>query len=97
VVNDPKFDLSGLTVMVTRGSRGLGYQMVRAFAEHGADVVVASRKLENCRAVAAEVEGLGRRALAVSVHAAKWARWTIWSLPPMTTSDRSTSWSTTPA
>jgi NAD(P)-dependent dehydrogenase (short-subunit alcohol dehydrogenase family) len=46
--------------------------MVRAFAERGADVVIASRKLDNCEAVAAEIRGLGRRALPVSVHAAKW-------------------------
>ncbi|HUZ43069.1 MAG TPA: SDR family oxidoreductase [Acidimicrobiales bacterium] len=70
---DPLFDLSGRVAMVTGGSRGLGYQMVKAFAERGADVVVASRKLENCKAVAAEVEAMGRRALAHSVHAARWA------------------------
>ena len=46
--------------------------MVRAFAERGADVVIASRKLDNCEAVAEEVRALGRRALAVQVHAAKW-------------------------
>jgi NAD(P)-dependent dehydrogenase (short-subunit alcohol dehydrogenase family) len=69
---DPYFDLTGKIALVTGGSRGLGYQMVRAFAERGADVIVASRKLENCEAVAAEVRDLGRRALAVQVHAAKW-------------------------
>ncbi len=69
---DPYFDLTGQVALVTGGSRGLGYQMVRAFAERGADIVVASRKLDNCEAVAAEVRALGRRALAVSVHAAKW-------------------------
>jgi NAD(P)-dependent dehydrogenase (short-subunit alcohol dehydrogenase family) len=47
--------------------------MVLAFADHGADVVVASRKLENCDAVAAEVRAKGRRALAVAYHAASWA------------------------
>ncbi|WP_334162589.1 SDR family NAD(P)-dependent oxidoreductase [Phenylobacterium sp.] len=66
------FDLSGKVALVTGGSRGLGLEMVRAFARAGADVVVASRKLEACEAVAEEIRGLGRRALAVSVHAAKW-------------------------
>ncbi len=47
--------------------------MVLAFAEHGADVVIASRKLDNCEAVAEEVRGLGRKALAVAYHAASWA------------------------
>jgi NAD(P)-dependent dehydrogenase (short-subunit alcohol dehydrogenase family) len=70
---DPYFDLSGKIALVTGGSRGLGYQMVRAFAERGADVVVASRKLDNCEKVADEVRALGRRALAHQVHAAKWA------------------------
>jgi NAD(P)-dependent dehydrogenase (short-subunit alcohol dehydrogenase family) len=73
VTLDPCFDLTGLVTLVTGGSRGLGYQMVRAFAERGADVVVASRKLDNCEAVCEEVRsGTGRRALAVEVHAAKW-------------------------
>ena len=67
------FDLSGKVALVTGGSRGLGYQMVKAMAQHGADVVIASRKLDNCRTVAAEVEAMGRRAMAHSVHAAHWA------------------------
>ena len=46
--------------------------MVLAFADAGADVIVASRKLENCQAVAAEVEKRGRRALAVGVHVGHW-------------------------
>lgn len=70
---DPLFDFTGKVVLVTGGSRGLGYQMVRAFAERGADLIIASRKLENCEKVAAEVRALGRRALAVSVHAGRWA------------------------
>ncbi|ODT89810.1 glucose 1-dehydrogenase [Phenylobacterium sp. SCN 70-31] len=66
------FDLSGKLALVTGGSRGLGLEMVRAFAAAGADVVVASRKLEACEAVAEEVRALGRRALAVAVHAGRW-------------------------
>jgi NAD(P)-dependent dehydrogenase (short-subunit alcohol dehydrogenase family) len=69
---DPLFDLSGKVALVTGGSRGLGLQMVRAFAGHGADVIVASRKLDACEAAAAEVRALGRRALAYAVHAARW-------------------------
>jgi NAD(P)-dependent dehydrogenase (short-subunit alcohol dehydrogenase family) len=66
------FDLSGKVAIVTGGSRGLGREMVLAFAEHGADVVIASRKLDNCEAVANEVRALGCRALAVAYHAASW-------------------------
>jgi NAD(P)-dependent dehydrogenase (short-subunit alcohol dehydrogenase family) len=69
---DPYFDFTGKIALVTGGSRGLGYQMVRAFAERGADVIIASRKLDNCEKVADEVRALGRKALAVQVHAAKW-------------------------
>ena len=69
---DPLFDFTGKLVLITGGSRGLGYQMVKAFAERGADVIIASRKLDACELVADEVRALGRRALALSVHAAKW-------------------------
>ncbi|HLY83951.1 MAG TPA: glucose 1-dehydrogenase [Acidimicrobiales bacterium] len=69
---DPYFDLTGKIALVTGGSRGLGYQMVLAFAERGADVIIASRKIANCETVAEEVRALGRKALAVQVHAAKW-------------------------
>jgi NAD(P)-dependent dehydrogenase (short-subunit alcohol dehydrogenase family) len=47
--------------------------MVLAFARHGADVVIASRKVANCESVADEVRSLGRRALAVGYHAASWS------------------------
>jgi NAD(P)-dependent dehydrogenase (short-subunit alcohol dehydrogenase family) len=70
---DPLFDFTGKVALVTGGSRGLGYQMVKAFAERGADVIIASRKLENCEQVASEVRSLGRRALAFAAHVGKWA------------------------
>ena len=70
---DPLFDFTGKVVLVTGGSRGLGYRMVKAFAERGADVIIASRKLDNCEAVAGEVRAMGRKALAVAAHVGKWA------------------------
>ncbi len=66
------FDLSGKIALVTGGSRGLGLQMVRAFAEHGADVIIVSRKLDACGAVAEEVRAMGHRALALSGHMGRW-------------------------
>lgn len=65
---DPLFDFSGKVALVTGGSRGLGRQMVLALAARGADVIIASRKIDACQAVAAEVEGLGRRALPIAAH-----------------------------
>jgi NAD(P)-dependent dehydrogenase (short-subunit alcohol dehydrogenase family) len=66
-------NLSGKIALVTGGSRGLGREMVLAFAEHGADVVIASRKLDNCEKLANEVrERFGRRALAVATNVGDW-------------------------
>lgn len=69
---DPLFNFTGKVALVTGGSRGLGYQIVRALAERGADVVIASRKLDACEAVAEECRALGRKALAVAAHAGRW-------------------------
>ncbi len=70
---DPLFDFTGKVALVTGGSRGIGYQMVKAFAARGADVIIASRKLDNCETVAQECRALGRKAIAVSVHVGRWA------------------------
>jgi NAD(P)-dependent dehydrogenase (short-subunit alcohol dehydrogenase family) len=64
--------LEGKVALITGGSRGLGRAMALGFADAGADVIVASRKLENCRAVAGAVEARGRRALAVACHVGHW-------------------------
>jgi NAD(P)-dependent dehydrogenase (short-subunit alcohol dehydrogenase family) len=69
---DPLFDFTDKVVLVTGGSRGLGLEMVRAFAARGADLIITSRKEEACEEVAQEVRALGRRALAIGAHAGKW-------------------------
>lgn len=69
---DPLFDFTGKVALVTGGSRGLGYEMVKALASRGADVIIASRKVDACEAVAAECRALGRRALAHACHAGRW-------------------------
>lgn len=65
--------LSGKIALVTGGSRGMGKEMVRAFAAEGADVVIASRKKENCAALADQVEKeFGVRALPVGFNVSHW-------------------------
>lgn len=71
-MSDPLFDLSGKVALVTGGSRGLGREMVLAFADHGADVIIASRKLEACEEVAALVRAKGRSAMAHAAHCGRW-------------------------
>ncbi|MGK8507860.1 SDR family NAD(P)-dependent oxidoreductase [Nocardia asiatica] len=67
--------LTDKVAVVTGGSRGLGKQMVLAFAEAGADVVIASRKLEGCAALAEEVtRRFGRRALPVACNVSDWSQ-----------------------
>lgn len=60
------------TVVITGATKGLGRAMALGFAEAGANVVVASRKYEDCDEVADQVRRLGRRALAVGCHVGDW-------------------------
>ncbi len=69
-----RFALSGKVALVTGGSRGLGREMVLAFADAGADVVIASRKQAACDELAAEVtKTTGRRALPIACHVGRWS------------------------
>jgi NAD(P)-dependent dehydrogenase (short-subunit alcohol dehydrogenase family) len=70
---DELFDLTDRVVLITGGSRGLGREMAFAAARCGADVVIASRKLESCEATAAEVQAeTGRTAMPYAVHVGRW-------------------------
>ena len=59
------FGVQGLTAVVTGAASGIGKRTARLFASVGANVVVADLDDENAKAVAAEIEGAGGRALAV--------------------------------
>jgi NAD(P)-dependent dehydrogenase (short-subunit alcohol dehydrogenase family) len=60
-------------VVVTGGSRGMGKEVVLAFAARGAHVVIASRKIEACETLADEVRStFGVRALPVACNVSDW-------------------------
>jgi NAD(P)-dependent dehydrogenase (short-subunit alcohol dehydrogenase family) len=61
------FDLSGRVAVVTGTSRGLGQALARALAGAGADLVITSRRREDLAEFRREIEGTGRRALALEL------------------------------
>jgi NAD(P)-dependent dehydrogenase (short-subunit alcohol dehydrogenase family) len=63
------FDLSGRVAVVTGSSRGIGRAIVERLAEHGARVVVSSRKQDACDAVAASIAGRHGEGRAIAVAA----------------------------
>ena len=67
--------LQGKVAVVTGGSRGLGKEMVRAFAAEGARVVIASRKFEPCAELAEAVQTeFGVAALPVACNVGDWGQ-----------------------
>lgn len=71
---DELFDLTDRVVLITGGSRGLGREMAFAAAHCGADVVIASRKVDSCEATAHEIEAeTGRTAMPYGVHVGRWS------------------------
>ncbi len=71
-MTDPLFDLSNKIALITGGSRGLGYEMAKAFAQRGANIIIASRKLDACEAVAAELKSHGVKTLGLAAHCGRW-------------------------
>jgi NAD(P)-dependent dehydrogenase (short-subunit alcohol dehydrogenase family) len=65
---DRLFDMTGRTVIVTGGTRGIGRALAEGFILAGANVVVASRKADACEQAALHLRGLGGQAIGVPTH-----------------------------
>lgn len=61
-------DLKDKVALITGSSRGIGKAIAEAYAEHGAKVVISSRKAEACESVAKELTDKGYEAIAVPCH-----------------------------
>src|SRR5207247_2168556 len=64
------FSYEGKRALVTGGGRGIGRAIALAFARQGADVAIAARSRDELDQVAKEVEGVGRRAVALQADMA---------------------------
>ena len=66
---DRLFDMTGRTVIVTGGTRGIGLALAEGYILAGARVVVASRKADACEQAARHLRELGGDAIGVATHA----------------------------
>ena len=64
-----QFDLTGMVAIVTGSSRGIGLASARELAEHGAKIVISSRKQDACDTVAAELNAQYGEGTAIAVAA----------------------------
>jgi NAD(P)-dependent dehydrogenase (short-subunit alcohol dehydrogenase family) len=65
---DRLFDMTGRTVIVTGGTRGIGLALAEGYVLAGARVVVASRKADACERAAQHLRDLGGEAIGVPTH-----------------------------
>ena len=63
------FDLSGQTALITGSSKGIGKAIAHRMAEHGANVIISSRKADVCDAAVAEINAAVGREAAFAIPA----------------------------
>ena len=68
------FDLTGKIAIVTGASRGIGAEIAKLLASHGAHVIVSSRKQADCQAVVAGIVAEGGSAEAFACHIGEMAQ-----------------------
>ncbi|MBL7070307.1 MAG: 3-oxoacyl-[acyl-carrier-protein] reductase [Candidatus Omnitrophica bacterium] len=61
-------------VLVTGSAQGIGREIAMAFAKEGADVVISDVDLEKAKETSAEIEGLGRRSLALKMDVTSFSK-----------------------
>jgi NAD(P)-dependent dehydrogenase (short-subunit alcohol dehydrogenase family) len=72
VPGDSRFDLSGRVALVTGASRGIGSAIAEVLAEHGADVVLSSRKQADLDTEAERINArFPQKATAIAAHAGR--------------------------
>ena len=90
--------MKGKVAVITGSTRGIGKAIAERMAEHGAKVVISSRKQDVCDAVTKEINDKSARArrsrLPPTFPARRICR--TWSTNPTAPSSRSTCWSATP-
>ncbi|HAV86709.1 MAG TPA: short-chain dehydrogenase, partial [Pseudomonas sp.] len=62
------FDLDGKIAFVSGASRGIGEAIAKLLAQQGAHVIVSSRKIDGCQAVADAIVEAGGKASAIACH-----------------------------